>query len=130
MKNKKTVIAIVVLVAFIAVAGACWFAFGPKAMAGSKTITVDVTHKDGSVKTFVIKTDAEYLRGAMEQESLLLGNESEYGLYVLTVDGETVDEANQEWWGYTKSGEMVNYGVDSCPIMDGDHYEFTLNIGW
>ena len=130
MKNKKTVVAIVVLVAFIAVAAACWFTFGPKAMAGTKTITVDVTHKDGSVNTFVIKTDAEYLRGAMEQEGLLFGNESEYGLYVLTVDGETVDEANQEWWGYTKSGEMVNYGVDGCPIMDGEHYEFTLNVGW
>ena len=79
---------------------------------------------------FVIHTDAEYLRGAMEEKDLVAGEESQYGLYMLTVDGETVDESNQEWWGYTKSGEMVNYGIDTCPIADGDHYEFTLNVGW
>ena len=130
MKNKKNLIVILVLVALVVIAAVCWFAFGPKAVAGSKTITVDVTHKDGNTNTFEIHTDEEFLRGAMEQESLIAGNESEYGLYILTVDGETVDESNQEWWGYTKSGEMVNYGVDTCPIEDGDHYEFTLNIGW
>ena len=130
MKNKKSIIAIVVLVLFVAVAAACWFAFAPDSVEGSKTITVDVTHKDGTTNTFEIHTDAEFLRGALEQENLVAGEESEFGLYMLTMDGETVDEANQEWWGYTKSGEMVNYGVDTCPIADGDHYEFTFNIGW
>ena len=130
MKNKKAVAAIVVLVVLVAVAAVCWFAFGPKAVAGGKTITGGVTHKDGTMKTFEITTDAEFLRGALEQEKLVQGDETEYGLYILTVDGETADEANQEWWGYTKSGEQVNYGVDSCPIADGEHYEFTLNVGW
>ena len=130
MKNKKTLAAVLALVVLILAAAICWFAFAPKAVAGSKTITVDVTHKDGQTNTYEIHTDEEFLRGAMEQEGLVAGTESEYGLYMLTVDGETVDEAKQEWWGYTKSGEMVNYGVDTCPIEDGDHYEFTLNVGW
>lgn len=129
MKNKKIWIAVVAIVLIAAVVG-CWFVFGPKHAAGSQTVTVEVTHKDGQTKTFEIHTDEEYLRGALEQENLISGNETEYGLYVLTVDGETADEANQEWWGYTKSGEMVNFGVDTCPIADGDHYEFTLNTGW
>ena len=118
------------MVLLVAVAAICWFLFAPDAVAGSKTIEVDVTHGDGSVKTFEIHTDAEYLREALEQEDLVAGTESEFGLYMMTVDGETVDESQQEWWGYTKSGEMVNYGVDTCPIEDGDHYEFTFNIGW
>lgn len=130
MKNKKALVAVLVLVLLVAVAATCWFAFAPKAVGGSKTITVDVKHKDGQINTYEIRTDEEFLRGAMEQEGLVAGTESEYGLYILTVDGETVDEAKQEWWGYTKSGEMVNYGVDTCPIEDGDHYEFTLNVGW
>lgn len=130
MKNKKTIVAVIVLVALLAVAAICWFAFAPQSVAGAKTITVDVTHKNGTVNTFEISTDAEFLRGAMEEKGIIGGTESEYGLYVLTVDGETVNEANQEWWGYTKSGEQVNYGVDTCPIADGDHYEFTLNVGW
>jgi len=130
MKNKKTVIAIAVLVLFVAVAAVCWFLFSPQAVEGSKTIIVDVTHKDGQTNTFEIHTDAEYLREALEQENLVAGTEGEFGLYMMTVDGETVDESQQEWWGYTKSGEMVNYGIDTCPIEDGDHYEFTFNIGW
>ena len=95
-----------------------------------KTITVEVTHSDGTTKEFTIKTDEQYLRGALDQEKLIAGTDSEYGLYVLTVDGETVNEENQEWWGYTKSGEYVDVGVDSCEIADGDHYEFTFNVGW
>ena len=130
MKNKKNIIAVLLLVLLVAVAAICWFLFAPDAVAGSKTIEVDVTHGDGSVKTFEIHTDEEFLRGALEQEGLISGMESEYGLYLLTVDGETVDEANQEWWGYTKSGEQVNYGVDTCPILDGEHYEFIFNVGW
>lgn len=130
MKNKKTVLAILILIVLVAVAAVCWFAFGPKAIEGDKTIEVDVTHKDGQTNSFTIETDAEYLGEAMVEQGLLEGEDGPYGMYVLTVDGETVDEANQEWWGYTKSGEQVNYGVDLCPIADGDHYEFTLNIGW
>ena len=130
MKNKKTLAAILILAVLVAVAAVCWFAFGPEAVAGSKTITSDVTHKDGQTNTFELHTNAEYLGEAMQEEGLLEGTEGPYGLYVLAVDSETVDESNQEWWGYTKSGEYVNYGVDMCPIADGDHYEFTFNIGW
>jgi hypothetical protein len=96
---------------------------------GEKTCVVEVKAED-QVVTFTIKTDEEYLRGALEQENLIFGTDSDYGIYILTMDGETVDEANMEWWGYTKSGEQVNYGVDTCPILDGDHYEFVINVGW
>ena len=130
MNKKKTIIAAIVLLVFVAAAATCWFLFTPKAVEGSKTVTVDVTHKDGTTNIFELHTDAEYLGDAMKEEEILDGIDGEFGLYVLTVDGETVDESNQEWWGYTKSGEMVNYGVDTCPIENGDHYEFTFNVGW
>ena len=130
MKNKKAVIAIIALIVLVAVALTCWFIFKPKAVEGAKTITVEITHKDGTTKTFTIHTDEEYLRGALEQENLVAGSESEFGLFVQTMDGETVNPDNQEWWGYTKSGAYVEYSVDQQPIHDGDHYEFTFNVGW
>ena len=49
---------------------------------------------------------------------------------MLTVDGETVNESNQEWWCLTKGGEMHNYGVDDTEIADGEHYEFVFTVGW
>ena len=58
------------------------------------------------------------------------GTESEYGLYVTTVDGETADESKQEWWGYSVNGTFAELGVDSQPVADGDVYDFVLNVGW
>lgn len=93
-------------------------------------ITLVVVHGDGSQKEYTIATDAVTLREALEQEGLVEGTESEWGLYVLTVDGETVDEAQQQWWCLTKDGEMSMTGVDDTVIADGEHYEFTLTTGW
>ncbi len=95
-----------------------------------KTIVVTVVHKDGTSKDFTISTKAETLREACEEQDLIAGEESSFGLYLLTVDGETVDEANQEWWCITKGGTMTDTGVDGIIIADGDAYEFTLTVGW
>ncbi len=94
------------------------------------TITFLVVHGDASEKEFVITTTGLTLREALEQEGLIEGTESEWGLYVLTVDGETADEEQQQWWCLTKDGEMSMTGVDDTVIADGEHYEFTLTTGW
>lgn len=96
----------------------------------SKSITLTVVHKDGSQKDFPIQTDAQNLREALEQEKLIAGEESEYGLFVNTVDGEKADEANEEWWQLSKNGEVSPTGVDSTEIADGDAYTFTLIVGY
>lgn len=82
------------------------------------------------IQTHTIQTDAEYLRGALEQEKMVEGEESAYGLFLLTVDGITADDAKQEWWCVTKEGGQVDTGVDATPIADGDHFELTLMVGW
>ncbi len=95
-----------------------------------KTITVKVVHKDGTENTLTVNTDADNLRGALEPDGVIAGDESEYGLFVKTVDGETADDANEEWWCITKGGEMLNTGVDDTQIADGESYEFTLTVGY
>ena len=101
-----------------------------EAEADTVTIVVSVTYKDGSEKEFTIVTDALNLRGALEQEDLIQGDESEYGLYVTAVDGEAADAGNQEWWCFNKGGEMLMTGVDDTLIADGDHYEIVFTVGW
>lgn len=95
-----------------------------------KNITLQVVHRDESVKDFEIATDKENLRQALEDEGLIAGEESEFGLFVKTVDGETADDSKQEWWCLTKGGETWNNGVDSTEIADGDAFEFTLTTGY
>lgn len=105
-------------------------AAGEEETAGSKTITVTVVHGDGTSNDITVSTDAENLRDALEAEGIIAGEDSSYGMFVQTVDGETADDGEQEWWCLTKGGEMWNYGVDDTEIADGDVYEFTLTVGY
>lgn len=130
-QNKKAgLIALLVLVVLAAGAYAAYHFLAPKAVEGNKTITISIDHKVGEDKTLTIKTDADYLRGALEQEGLVEGTDSEFGLWITAIDGEKADEAKQQWWGYTKSGAFVETGVDQTPVEDGESFEFTLNEGY
>ena len=95
-----------------------------------KTIALTVTHKDGSTKEFNLETTEENLGAALLNEGIISGSDGEYGLFVTTVDGETADEGNQEWWCLTIAGETATSGVDSTPIEDGGVYELTLTVGY
>ena len=132
--NKKTrniIIAVAVLLVLVVGALLIWGQNKPVAQEGGKTIVLEVVHKDGSTKDFTIQTDAETLRAALEQvDGLIAGSESEYGLMVDSVDGEKADwSVDQSWWCLTKDGVMLDTGVDSTMIADGEHYEFTYTIG-
>lgn len=109
---------------------AAWYLLSPKAAAGDKTITVTVEHLSSDDRTLTLTTDAEYLSQALEGQSLIAGEDRSYGLYLLTVDGETADEGLQQWWGFTVNGQLGQYGADQQPVTDGDIYVFTLHEGW
>ena len=97
-KSKKTLWIVLALVLLIAAMVAAWFLFRPSANAGKKTITVEVTHMDGTTNTFEVKTDEEYLGPALENEKLISGTDSEYGLFIDTVDGEYADGESLFTW--------------------------------
>ena len=122
MKKKNTIIAAVLLVLAVAAAALLYMKFKPETTEGAKEIKVAVVHADGSEKTFEYHTDEEYLGEVLTTEKLIEGEEGQYGLYILTVDGETADES--------KGGEMVNTSVDTTPIQDGDQFELTLKEGY
>lgn len=127
--NKKLLAGVLALVLVVAALIAIYFATRPATSAADKTITATVV-ANGEEEAFTIHTDEEYLRGALESIDLIAGEESEYGLFVTTVNGITADDANQEWWCFTKGGESLNTGVDSTPIADGDAFEITLTVGY
>jgi len=126
-QNLLIVVCVSILVVVAAVLISLQLINGPKTQIGAKTITVEVIGNDGVSKEYTINTDEEFLRGALEQDNLVSGDESEFGLFVTSVDGETADIANREWWCFTKDGEMLMTGIDETPIEDGDHFEITLS---
>lgn len=128
--NKKIWLAAAALVAAVAVLLGVYFMTRPAPQQGGKTIAVQVVLLDGESSDYTIQTDEEYLRGALESIDLIEGSESEYGLFVTTVNGVTVDDSKQQWWCFTQDGEMLMTGVDTTPIADGDHFEITLTEGY
>ena len=123
-QKKTTIIAVAVLVVLIAAAHICWSAFRLRAQEGVKEISVTVTHTDGSTRTEDFKTDAEYLSDALDGHIEIDGEDSEYGLFVKTVDGEFADDSQGVYWMFDVNGAMGEYGVDSQPVADGDVYSF------
>ena len=102
-QKKKTLIIVCAAVVLVAAMLAVWFAFGPQGTAGPKAVGVTVGYADATTDEFSFSTDAEFLRQALEEQKLVEGEESQYGLYVKTVNGVTADEAKEEWWCFTKA---------------------------
>ena len=127
-KNKQILFGVLGLVVAVVVLALVYFGFKakPKDAGGNKTITLTVVYADASTKDFTIKTNEDYLRGALEQENLIAGDESEWGLYVKTVDGVTADDAAHQYWALYINDDYASTGVDTTPVNDGDTFKLAL----
>lgn len=134
--KKSTKIVLAVVAAIVVVCGliGVYAAFGPKATQGAKAYTLEVVDNNGNSKTYEARTDAEYLRQALEELSetsdfSLEGDESDYGLYITTVNGVTADyAADGAYWSIYVNGEYGMNGVDTQPVTDGDAYKLVYEV--
>lgn len=129
-KNKKVILGVIALVVVVAVLLGVYFGTRPETQTGAKALTITVVHGDGSEKVFDVRTDEEYLEPVLLDNKIVEDNQTQWGLYILTADGETVDEANQEWWCITKGGEALMTGAGETPVADGDCFELTFTVGY
>ena len=129
--NKKVIIAVVALLAVIAVMAAVFFIFREKPVEGSKAITIEVINKAQESTMYELKTDAEYLRQAMEEADGLefTGTESEYGMMVESVNGEVADyNVDGSYWSFYVNDNYCNYGIDTQPVLDGDAFQIVYTV--
>ena len=124
MKNKKVLFAAIALVVIIGLMIGIWFATRPQTQQGSKEITVQVVHMDGSTKTFTYRTDEEYLDKVLLAENLIAGYEDQYGFVVETVDGERADwQLDNAYWAIYIGEEAATTGVSGVVVTDGASYK-------
>lgn len=89
------------------------------------TFTLEVTDLDGKVTKHEISTDKQTVGEALLEQGLISGDVGDYGLYVKTVDGLTLDyETDGKYWAFYVDGEYAMAGVDSTDITDGSTYAF------
>lgn len=94
---------------------------------GNIKFSLTVVDQDGNETDFQILTDKETVGEALLDVDLIAGDESEYGLYVKTVNGVTADyDKDKTYWAFYVNGEYANTGVDSTPVEDGAVYSFRI----
>ena len=92
---------------------------------GQNAFAFSVTDLDGKETHFMIKTDKETVGEALLELELIAGDDSEYGLYVKTVNGLTLDyDKDGKYWAFYENGAYASAGVDSTNITEGAVYAF------
>lgn len=124
-RNNRIIIGVFV-VAVILIAAAVIFFFSSKGISGKKDISIEVISSSGKSTVYDVSTEAEFLRGAMDDADGLKysGEEGDYGLMVDTINGETADyNTNGAYWSFYVNNDYCNYGIDSQPVNDGDEFK-------
>ncbi len=128
-KNTKIILGAVAIVVVAALFLGVYLGTRPETASGEKTVTVAVVHSDGSEKSFTYETDEEYLGAVLLADGLIDGDESEYGLYITTVDGEdAIYEEDGSYWALYEGEDYAQQGVDQTPVQDGGSYSLVYTI--
>ncbi len=113
----------VILVAFIVIR----LVLPGTAPTRSKAITVNITHSDGSVRTFNYHTGKETLRELLEHQQIATGDEDAGGkLLLIAVDAEASDYQNGRYWSFSVNGAESSLAPDDQKISDGDVIDIYL----
>ena len=78
---------------------------------------------DGTSITFTVNTDKETVGEALLELGVVAGDTTEYGLYITTVNGVTLDyNTDGAYWAFYINGEYASTGVDATNIEAGASY--------
>ena len=98
--------------------------------ADAVSFKVVVTDLEGNETAFEYTSSAASVGEALVAEGLIDGHETEYGLYIDTVNGITADWDNdQTYWAFYINGEYATTGIDGTEIVADTTYGLTLTKG-
>ena len=81
----------------------------------------------GQETRFQIRTDETTVGAALLKLGLIAGDQGQYGLYVKTVNGITVDyDTDGRYWAFYVDGEYASTGVDDTQAVQGGTYSFQV----
>ena len=135
-KMKKNVVSYLLCMVLVVAMALSMTACGETAPAGGEdaeitegqaAYTFVVVDAEGNEETMNLTSDKATVGEALLAEGLIEGEESEYGLYVKTVNGITADyDADQSYWAFYVNGEYAETGVDTTELVDGSTYMFKI----
>ena len=94
---------------------------------GETQFIFTVTDRDGNETVFDLHTDKTVVGDALLELNLIAGEESQYGLFVKTVNGITADfNVDGKYWAFYENGKYASAGVDTTEIVEGATYSFKV----
>lgn len=130
MNKMMRLILCTVLIAVMALMAAGCGSKSAETTAPGVSFTFVVTDLEGNESTFDITTSKATVGEALLDEGLIVGEDSEYGLYVTSVNGMAADWDNdQTYWAFYIDGEYAMTGVDATEVTEGATYSFVLTKG-
>lgn len=94
---------------------------------GKTVFNFTVVGSDGAETKFEIHTDETTVGAALQALKLIDGDMGEYGMYVKTVNGVTVDwDKDGKYWAFYIGDEYAMTSVDLTDITAGATYTFKV----
>ena len=125
----KRMISLLLALVMVFALTAC-FAKEEAPAADAVSFKVVVTDLEGNETAFEYTSSAASVGEALVAEGLIEGHETEYGLYIDTVNGITADwDADQTYWAFYINGEYATTGIDGTEIVADTTYGLTLTKG-
>ncbi len=92
---------------------------------GATQVSFTVVDQNGKEAHFIIHTDKTILSDALLEHDLIAGEDSEYGLYVKTVNGTTLDyNKDGKYWAFYVNDAYATKGVEKTEIDASAKYRF------
>lgn len=123
MFAKHSVLSLLLLILLIAATVGSVASCGEQESDGGETgapvtFTLEVVFSDGSVLTKSVETTQKKVGAALLEQGLIAGEEGQYGLYIKTVCGETLDyDTHGLYWAFYVNGEYAMTGVDTTDVV-------------
>ena len=96
---------------------------------GATTFYFTAKDVDNTVTCFEIHTDKTTVGAALLELGLIAGSESDWGLYVTTVNGITADwDTEKAYWAFYIGEEFAQTGVDATEVVAGTTYTFAKTV--
>lgn len=91
---------------------------------GDKSFVLEVVDTNEKTISVTIKTSAATVGEALLATGVAQGEDSDFGLFITTVCGETLDyDADGMYWAFYINGEFAMTPVDQTDVEDGAVYK-------
>lgn len=92
---------------------------------GKTQFSFFVVDHDGKQTNFIVKTNQTFVGDALQEVNLIQGEDSQYGLYVKSVNGIILDyEKDGMYWAFYENDNYAQTGVDKTKIDSSVTYSF------